>query len=107
MIMSVFFNFKMPKPKQFEYRPRFYDERKERLEKMKARAEAELAAEKDGTRYTGLQKGFLAENRANSKLKRTPLKEKSALRFIIILIAILGIFYFLAPDVFLAFWKIK
>ena len=102
------FNFRMPKPKQFEYRPRYYDERKERLEKIKARAEAELAAKKDGVQYTtGLQKGFLAERRANSKLKHIPLKEKSTLRFIIILIAILGIFYFLAPDVFLAFWKIK
>ena len=102
------FNFRMPKPKQFEYRPRYYDERNERLEKIKARAEAELAAKKDGVQYTtGLQKGFLAERRANSKLKRTPLKEKSILRFIIILIAILGTLYIIAPDVFMALWKFK
>jgi len=105
--MAIFLNFNMPKPKPFNYRPRYYDERKERLEKIKARAEAELAAKKDGAHYAGLQKGFLAERRAGSKLKHTALKEKSVLRFLIILIAILGIFYMIAPDVFLAFWKIK
>jgi len=97
----------MPKPKQFEYHPRYYDERKERLEKIKARVESELAAEKDSANYIGLQKGFLTERRASSNMKHTALKQKSSLRFIIILIAILGLFYIIAPEIFLAFWKIK
>ena len=99
----------MPKPKPFEYRPRYYDERKERIEKIKARAEAELAADKDKTRHAGLQKGFLAENRSNSKFRRPDQKETSGrlMRYVIIVIAILGIFYLIAPDVFMAFWKIK
>ena len=95
-------NFNVPKPKQFHYHPRFYNERKERLAEMRARAQAELAAEKKAG-YTGaLQKGFLAESRVNSKLHHRKHEQKSALRFFIILIALLGVLYVLAPDVFMA-----
>ena len=103
----AFLNFNTPKPRQFQYRPRYYDERKERLDKMKARAEAGLAAEKEGKSYTGLQKGFLTEQRANSKLRRTLLEKSSTLRFFIILLVLLGILYLWQPEMFMAFWKIK
>ena len=96
----------MPKPKQFHYQPRYYDERKERLEKIKARADAENATKKDGGSYTGLQRGFLSERRTKSKF-HLKHKKASALRFFIILIAILGVLYVAAPDLFLAFWKFK
>jgi hypothetical protein len=49
--MALFFNFKASKPRQFNYRPMYYNERKERLEQMKARALAELASEKEGTAH--------------------------------------------------------
>ena len=99
---------RVSKPKQFHYRPLYYDERKERLEKIKAKAEAELAAEKEKTPFTKLEKGFLSERRSKSSFRETEgHKSASAIRFLIILIAILGIFYFVAPDVFLAFWKFK
>ena len=104
-IMGLFFNFNTPKARQFNYRPLYYDERKERLEKMKARAEAE----KDGG-YVGLEKGFLADNRANSKFRRVELQQASTwrlLRFLIILIALMGVSYLLVPELFVAFWKIK
>jgi len=95
---------KMDKPRQFHYSPRFYDERKERLEKIKAQAEAELAAEKKKASNSGLQRGFLAERRTNSKLRHSKFEKKSALRFLIILLAILGIFYMISPELFMAFW---
>ena len=106
--MGILFT-RMPRPRQFDYQPLYYDERKERLEKIKARADAELAAEKKGIHHTGLQKGFLAENREGSKFRYTDLKASSGrlLRYVIIVVVILGIFYFVAPDVFLAFWKFK
>jgi len=100
-------NFTMPKPRQFHYRPRYYDERRERLEKIKARAEAELAAEKKEAGYTGLEKGFLTERRTNSKLKRKSLEKQSALRYIIILAALLGLLYMIMPEFFIAFWTGK
>ena len=97
-------NFNVPRPRQFNYHPRYYDERRERLAQMRARAEAELAAEKKAAAgYAGkLQRGFLSENRTNSKLHRRKHEQKSALRFFIILVALLGILYLIAPDVFLA-----
>ena len=100
-------NFRMPKPRQFSYQPRYFDERKERLEKIKARADAEIAANKETDSQTGLQRGFLSERRANSKFVHLKHKKASALRFLAILIAILGIFYMVAPDVFLAFWRLR
>jgi len=103
--MSIF-NIKGQKPRQFQYRPRFYDERKERLEGIKACMEAELAKENTDASYTGLKSGFLVERRANSKF-RYGGEKKSILRFLIILIAILGIFYIISPEVFMAFWKAK
>ena len=108
--MGMFFNFNMPKPKQFNYRPLYYDERKERLEKMKAQAEAELTAEKNRGVGAGLEKGFLTEKRANSKLRHAPIEKASLLRLLrlfIILLVILGIFYFTSPEIFKAFWRIK
>ena len=103
--MGFLFNFNTPKARQFNYRPLYYDERKERLEKMKARAESE----KDGG-YAGLEKGFLSEGRAKSKFRRNELQQASPwrlLRFLIILIALLGMCYILVPEAFVAFWKIK
>ena len=97
--MGLFTNFKTSKPKQFSYRPLYYDERKERLEKMKARAAA------DG-RHFGLEKGFLSEKKA----RRTNLQDASMwriFRFLAILIVLLGIAYVVAPAMFLSFWNLK
>ena len=101
--MGLLFNFNTSKPKQFQYRPMYYNERKERLEKMQARSENE-------NQYNSLEKGFLTEGRAKSKLPRTELSKASnwrILRFLIILIALLGITYIIVPEAFVAFWKIK
>jgi hypothetical protein len=105
--MGLLFNFNTPKPRAFNYRPLYYDERKERLKKIKARAEAGVVAEEKAAEYTGaLQKGFLAESRTKSKMRRVIHEKASALRFFIILVALLGILYFIAPDVFMAvFWR--
>ena len=103
--MGFLFNFNTSKPKQFNYRPLYYDARKERLEQMKARAEAD----KEGG-FTNLEKGFLAQGRANSKLRRVELQNASIwriLRFFIILILLLGISYVIVPEAFVAFWKTK
>ena len=97
----------MPKPRQFQYRPLYYDERKERIEKIKARAEADFAAKKEGVKYTSLEKGFLTEQRANSKFSRKVLEQKSTFRFLIILAVLFGILYLLMPDLFIAMWKGK
>lgn len=102
--MALFFNlFNTPRPKQFNYRPMYYDERKERLEKMKAEAEAA----RDGIHYRGLQKGFLSEQRTKSKLRRASLEKASTLRFLLILLILLLLLYFIMPEIFSSFWKMK
>jgi hypothetical protein len=105
--MAFLFNFNTTKPKRFNYRPLYYDERKERLEKMKARAEADLAAEKDKVSQSGLERGFLSERRTNSKYRSTSLEKQSTLRFFIILAALLGLLYWIMPELFLEFWRSK
>ena len=108
--MGLLFNFSMPKPKRFEYRPRYYDERKERLDEMKARAEAEIAAEKEGRGFNSLEKGFLSRRRESSKYRRADLQSASTwrfMRFLIILVMLLGATYIFMPEMFVAFWKIR
>ena len=102
--------FNTPKPKPFHYRPRYYDERKERLEKMKAQAKAEADVEKSRVQYVGLQRGFLQETRESSKLRSGFLNRAANARFFryfLILLFLMGLFYFISPDVFKAFLKIK
>ena len=104
-IIMGLFNFNMPKPKQFNYRPLYYDERKERLEKMKARAKIE-----NERGYTNLEKGFLTESRAKSKMPRIEIPKASTwrlVRFLIILIVLIGMSYMLVPEAFVTFWNTK
>lgn len=94
--MAIFNLFNTAKPKQFNYRPLYYDERKERLEKMKAAAEAEAS----GKAYHGLQRGFLKDQREQSKLRKARMEKGSILRWFIILLVILVAFYFIFPELF-------
>ena len=94
--MGLFINI-MPKPKQFQYRPLYYDERRERLEKRKAELEAER-------KRTNLQKGFIAE-RSRAKWHRE-YSSPSLVR-LYVLVAIIGIIYLLFPELFVDFWKRK
>jgi hypothetical protein len=103
--MALFFNLKRSKPKPFPYQPMYYDERKERLEKMRLRAEAE----KRGVPVdTALEKGFLREQRENSRLlHRNTLRAASlwrVVRLLVILAAILVLMYFISPEMFKLFW---
>jgi hypothetical protein len=91
--------FNLPKAKQFNYRPLYYDEQKERMEKLKANA--------TGNHLVGLQKGFLQEQRQKSKLHKRSLEKISMLRFFVILFALVLLLYFIAPEIFQAMWPAK
>ena len=110
--MIRFFNFNMPKAKQFNYRPMYYDERKERLEKLQARAAVE--ASKQGSSvtagYTSLDRGFLTERRAATKYRHSGLQAASVWRLVrlfVILVLLLSLTYYIAPEFFVVFWKIR
>ncbi|MDR3094874.1 MAG: hypothetical protein LBU62_09595 [Bacteroidales bacterium] len=81
--MGMLFNpFKMPKPRPFNYTPLYYDERKERLEKLKA------AANKSTPRVN-LHKGFLHEQRARHS---NQMEKGSVIRWgIIIMMAVVAL----------------
>jgi hypothetical protein len=103
--MALLFDmFHTPKPRQFHYRPMYYDERKEHLEKMKAEAEA---AGENKDRHVGLKKGFLTERRENSRLKRIPFEKVSVIRFLMILVILMVILYFIMPEMFRAFLNVN
>jgi hypothetical protein len=82
----------MPKPKQFNYTPLYYDERKERLKKMQDDAEAK----KDNKRpRINLRRGFLYE----SSRRRNQLVKGSLIRWIVFLSLAIFFVWILFPRI--------
>jgi hypothetical protein len=54
--------FRTPKPKQFSYKPLYYDEKKERLEELKKKYE-------DNTQHEGVSPDFKERLRSSWKVK--------------------------------------
>jgi hypothetical protein len=79
--MQIVF-FKRPKPKQFDYKPRYYDEEKERKEKRRKEME------QSGTGDTSFMKGEM-----NRRWRRDDKKNRDKARGInlLIYIAIIGL----------------
>jgi hypothetical protein len=79
------FNFFTPKNRRFDYTPRYYDKRKERLEAIKKKYDNPDRA--------------LIEERIRGRFQRHTRREnifmKTSIRFIIILAVLLGITYLL------------
>ena len=78
------FNFSVPKPRQYNYQPRYYDERKERLNNMIAAAKAEKEGRSNGEVYHSLQPGFLRTYHNRSK-RITRAKRSSNTRLLVIM----------------------
>ena len=84
------FNFHLPENNKFDYTPRYYDERKERLEKLKKEHENPQKAE--------------IEERIRGKIKRHQRQNifmQTSFRFIIILAVLLVLTY-----LFLSYFEI-
>jgi hypothetical protein len=79
-------------PKRFEYSPRFYNERKERLEKRAKEIEAEIKFEERLKRDETLQhKSHEQENWI--RFERTKRNRQSNIRLLVILFGLLFISY--------------
>ena len=76
-MFSVFF--KQRKNKSYNYTPRYYDERKERLDNLK-RKHGLIEDDSDGKRYT--KTNFRDEWKQNSKIQSN---NNSRIRFLVIL----------------------
>ncbi|OFX44169.1 MAG: hypothetical protein A2046_08080 [Bacteroidetes bacterium GWA2_30_7] len=80
--------FKLPKHKSFNYSPRYYDERKEELEKLKNESAESRINFSD---KPIIMKGFFKENLKNNQKKAL---NKSNARLIIIILFLFFILYY-------------
>lgn len=96
--MSILFP-KVNKPREWDYRPIYYDpekeERKERLRRLQAEREQKEGKEVEGGYKTTLHRGSFREAAERYKTDRTRTKRNSNLRFwIVLLILLLVVFYY-------------
>lgn len=82
--------FKQQKPKQFNLQPRYYDERKERLRKLKAKYEAPAEGEKFDTK---LYREHLRDSWSQKRL--TSNNSSSTVRVLVIAAVIAGLIYWI------------
>lgn len=93
LIMAIKF-FYLPKGRKFNYQPRYYDERKEELERRKRRIDRELGLEQNGKGkdvFVPQIKGQMRKYMKTAKKQR----KTSNIRMLIILAVLLLISYFL------------
>lgn len=84
--------FRTPKPKHFNYIPRYYDEQKENLEERIRNIEIEMGV-KEGEAYRPrIRKGHMS-NYFRRKQKR--VQKQSNIRLVIIILILLLVSYFL------------
>lgn len=83
---------KLPKHKAFDYKPRYYNEQKERLEERKRKFETMEAEGKTRTR-DDIEINFRRNSGTDNKFRSKQLMA-SNLRLIIILMALVGICYY-------------
>lgn len=91
VVMKLKFT-KLPKHKAFDYKPRYYNEQKERLEERKRKFETMEAEGKTRTR-DDIEINFRRNSGTDNKFRSKQLMA-SNLRLIIILMALVGICYY-------------
>ncbi|MGD1844806.1 MAG: hypothetical protein ACFB10_05370 [Salibacteraceae bacterium] len=75
--------FRMPKPRQFNYRPMYYDADKEELQARIERIEAEVAAEKDPS----LPQEQRLRSRIHSEMAREKDRQLQSINYRVLAIA--------------------
>ncbi len=80
------FNFHLPKNNKFDYRPRYYDERKERLEEMKKKYGKDDADKMERRQRIRFERNYRREN----------IFMKTGIRFMIILAVLLVLVFIVA-----------
>jgi len=83
--------FRINKPRRFNFYPRYYDERKAKMQERIKKAEVELGINSEKSQTRTLQKGHMRGYfPRNKRLKRT-----SNIRLLIIIVILLLISYYL------------
>ena len=85
---------KVNKHKRFDYTPRYYDERKERLDKLVKKHQKETELNTDRTEHRERLKQRIADNWENNAASVSASRAAN-LRLIIILVVLLAAVYFI------------
>ncbi len=84
--------FKLPQYNKFDYRPRYFDPKKEELEKRKKRIQKEVEFEEQGRTEIKFKQGI---NRDGYFYQRSKVERRSNVRVIVILAVLVAIAYYL------------
>lgn len=91
--------FKLPKIKQFEYKPRYYDERKEALDKRIAQIKAEMGITDDrpeGNKYFRGDYKTHIRGQMRSYFKQTRRQKRTSnFRLLVILLILLALAWYI------------
>jgi hypothetical protein len=91
--------FRLPKTKQFQYKPRYYDERKEELDKRIAQIKSEMGITDDqpeGNKYfRGDYKTHIKGQMKSYFNKARRQKRTSNVRLLVILLALLALAWYI------------
>jgi hypothetical protein len=91
--------FKLFKNKSFNYTPRYYDERKEELEKRIAQIKKEMGVTDDSEKAKVIEKAYSVDIKGKMRSRFRPARRsdsrKSSIRLLIILIVLMAISYFI------------
>lgn len=90
--MGILYFFRTPKPRQFRYKPIYYDQRKEELKEREARIRQEMGLGSDEARYVSNIKGQFQRKRGQIQQNRA--KANKRLLIIVVILAILAYFMF-------------
>jgi hypothetical protein len=90
--------FKLFKNKSFSYTPRYYDERKEELEKRIAQIKKEMGVTDDSEKAKVIEKAYSVDIKGKMRSRFRPVRRsesrKSNIRLLIILLALTAISYY-------------
>ena len=87
--------FKAKKPNQFEYQPRYYSERKEKMDERYKRIQRELDAEKGKTSDTENREEFKSNLRHSWEAGRRTRTKKLNIRIVFYVLFLLAVAYYL------------
>lgn len=85
---------KVNKHKRFDYTPRYYDERKERLDKLIQKHQKDADSDIDKEKHRARLRQRIADNWDNNAASASASRSAN-LRLIVILIALLAMVYFI------------
>ncbi len=87
--------FRTQRPRQFEYRPRYYDERKARIAAMEQRARHQHGLPPEEEAATVREARLALEYRSQARANRRPTTQRSQITRTLLILAVLALALYL------------